>query len=265
MPKELLRPTLAILNEDYPKIKNFTTERQIDDLMNYLITILGIKIQGRNEEEIKIEQGKLDLQMVLVYELIKTKFGLLTFEEVKEAMRMYVAKEFPEIKVFRLLDCIAIGEILSSFIEFRNESLRIYTEKKQNLLEMKKETTEKEKAEIRESFLKSIFDEINENGKAADAWLLFAELESSKKIIISNERKRELYAMELEKYRREEVEVIKESKGINAKFILEDLNRKCNAGELIPMVQNRCKSILVNEHLLFYTNSFEEFKNEIER
>ncbi len=256
---------MAILNEDYPKIKNFTTERQIDDLMNYLITILGIKVQGRNEEEIKTEQGKLDLQMVLVYEVIKTKFGSLTFEEVKEAMKMYVAKEFPEIKVFRLLDCIAIGEILSAFVEFRNDSLRIYSQQKQNLLEMKKETTEKEKAEIREMFLTSIFNEIKENGKSIDSWLLFAELESSKKIIVSNERKRELYASELEKYRREEAEIIKEAKGINAKFILEELNRKCNAGELIPTVQNRCKSILVNEHLLFYTNSFEEFKTEIER
>ena len=146
------RPNLAVINEDFPKIRTIQTKEEIEGIINFLVSILNIKVSDREE------QKKMDVQMVLVYDLILTKFGHLTVPEIKEAMKMYVAKEFPEIKVFRLLDCVSIGEILNAFVEFRNESLRVYSDKKtkQNLLP---EITSSQKDEILKSGVNRKFEE----------------------------------------------------------------------------------------------------------
>lgn len=72
--------------------------------------------------------------MLVVSDFIKTKFGFLTIPEIQEAFKMFVAKEFSEIKVFRILDCIVVGEVLNAFIDFRNENLRVYEQKKQSVM-----------------------------------------------------------------------------------------------------------------------------------
>lgn len=117
------KPTLARLSEDFPKIRNFTSTAQLDDVVNYMVTILNIKVS--NDAEIR----ELNKQMVMILQLLRNKFGSLTAEEVKEAFQMYVAHEF-DIKVFRLLDCVAVGEVLNAYTNYRNERLRAYNEKK---------------------------------------------------------------------------------------------------------------------------------------
>lgn len=117
------KPALARLSEDFPKIRNFTTTAQLDEVVNYMVTILNIKVS--NDAEIR----ELNKQMVMILQLLRNKFGSLTAEEVKEAFQMYVAHEF-DIKVFRLLDCVAVGEVLNAYTNYRNERLRAYNEKK---------------------------------------------------------------------------------------------------------------------------------------
>ncbi len=123
-------------------MKTIVSKTDINGLLNFLITILNIKVS--NDEE----KLQLDKQMILIFDLIKTKFGFLTIPEIKEAFKMYVSKGFPGIKVFRVLDCVAVGEILQAFTDFRADSLRSYNQKKQKILSTSTELTEEEKEKI---------------------------------------------------------------------------------------------------------------------
>ena len=135
---QLPRPNLAVLNEDFPKVKN-TDAREVSGLINYIIGVLNIKTFD-DADEIK----KMNVQMLLVGDLIRSKFGNLTIPEIKEAFKMYVSKEL-DLKVFRMLDCIAVGEVLTAYTDFRNQILQVYESKKRNLLIVDPEQTEVQK------------------------------------------------------------------------------------------------------------------------
>lgn len=107
-------------------------------MMNFMVSILNIKVSNDAEKK------ELNTQMVIALDLIRSKFGSLTVPEVKEAFKMYVARQF-DIKVFRLLDCVAVGEILTEFINFRNESLRVYIDKKSTAANKPAEISDEEK------------------------------------------------------------------------------------------------------------------------
>jgi len=159
--QSLTKPQLAVLNEDYPKIKSIQTVSEVDNMMNFMISILNIKVS--NEEE----QSELENQMIMVLDLIRTKFGNLTIPEVREAFKMYVAREF-EIKVFRLLDCVSVGEILTEYTNFRNESLRVYTDKKIKAQHKLPEITDSEKEEILKKGVNRVFKEYLETCETQD-------------------------------------------------------------------------------------------------
>lgn len=110
---------MAILKENFLKIRNVQSLNEIDDLLNFILNLLNIKSL---EDDFNDHQKN----MAFIYKFIVDKFAFLTTEEVKEAFRMYVAKEF-DIKVFRILDCVLIGDVLTSYIERRAEVLASYT------------------------------------------------------------------------------------------------------------------------------------------
>lgn len=159
--QSLTKPTLAKLNEDYPKIKTIQNVSEIDNLMNYMISVLNIK--ASNNDEV----SELEKQMVLVLDLIRSKFGNLTIKEVEEAFKMYVAREL-DIKVFRLLDCVSVGEILNQYTNFRNESLRVYDQKKQQIKNRLPEMTPEAKDEIVKAGINERFVEYKETGEIED-------------------------------------------------------------------------------------------------
>lgn len=101
--------------------------------------MMNIKVSNDTEKK------DLQIQMLVVMDFIKSKFGNLTIPEIKEAFKMYVAREFPEIKVFRILDCVSVGEVLDAYKSFRNESLRVYSQKKTALLNTPKKVTQEDK------------------------------------------------------------------------------------------------------------------------
>lgn len=88
---------------------------------------MNIKVSNETENR------DLQIQMLVVMDFIKSKFGNLTIPEIQEAFKMYVAREFPQIKVFRILDCVSVGEVLDAYKSFRNESLRIYSPKENGI------------------------------------------------------------------------------------------------------------------------------------
>lgn len=157
----LIKPKLAKLNEDYPKIKTIQNVSEIDGLMNYMVSVLNIK--AANEDEV----SELEKQMILVLDLIRSKFGNLTIKEVEEAFKMYVSKEL-NIKVFRLLDCVSVGEILNQYVNFRNESLRVYDHKKQQFQNRLPEMTEEAKEEIVKNGINKRFLDYKSSGELED-------------------------------------------------------------------------------------------------
>lgn len=251
------RPNLAVLNEDFPKVKN-TDAREVSGLINFIIGILNIKTFD-DPDEIK----KMNVQMLLVGDLIRTKFGNLTIPEIKEAFKMYVSKEL-ELKVFRMLDCIAVGEVLTAYTDFRNEILKVYEAKKRNLLIAVSEQTDIEKEIIKGEYLKVVFDEIQATGLSLIAWHLFLELEAKGKIVVSVSEKKELYKKQLRIYEIEEKSRIRTKHGRDSIFYLRDLEDKITGKNIVESVSNKCRSILVSKYLKNHVEDFETFKKSIE-
>jgi hypothetical protein len=219
---------------------------------------LNLKVSSEDEER------DMQIQMLVVKDFITSKFGSLTIPEIKEAFKMYVAKEFPQIKVFRLLDCVSVGEILDAYIDFRNESLHVYMCKKIALLNAPTQPSDEEKKKIREQFLKLIFDDIVNTGFSSDAFRLFFELEESGKLKISEIDKKILYRQELEKYIPIEEERIKARGGYGVAKKLTEFKQLVESKKPISHVQNICRSISVSNYLKKYISDFETFKKAIE-
>jgi hypothetical protein len=261
----LSRPAMAVLCEDYPKIKSVINANEITDLMNYLLRILNIKVSSKEE------QDNLDFQMPVILDFIKSKFGSLTIPEIKEAFKMYVAKEFPEIKVFRILDCVVVGEILNAYLDFRNESLRTYDAKKQLLLATQTEITEIEKQAIRNEFLKLIFEELKARGYSDNLHHLW---ENNDKMLtsfankvnatITNFEKKVLYKSEEKLYLKELRNEQMISRRNSAKIAVNDFVRQMNANQKSNIIVNRCRNITASKFLKDYLTDFEKFQKIIE-
>jgi hypothetical protein len=256
------RPLLAILSEDYPKLKEIHNNSETDALINYLLTILNIKVSNENEAK------DLQIQMLVVSDFLKSKFGFLTVEEIKEAFKMFVAREFPDIKVFRILDCVAIGEVLQSYTNFRNESLRTYIDKKKVLLSAPPPKTNEEKKQIRLKFIEMLYEEIKKDKFSDSAWLLYDELYNSGKIKITDDEKKELYNKQLLVFATEQrTEIAKKSTRSKdfdlSKSLLQDLNKRIQSGNPIQLVINKCKNIIVCDYLKKNMYDFEDFKKSI--
>lgn len=250
------RPSLAILQEDHPKIKTVVDTTETDGLLNYLITMLNIKVSGEDEEK------DLQVQMLVVMDFIKSKFGNLTIPEIREAFKMYVAREFTQIKVFRILDCVCIGEVLDAYKNYRNENLRVYSQKKTALLNAPKEITPEDIARIREEFLKTVFEELKLNKYCSDAWLLFDEMEASGLLKLSNQDKDFQYKAEELRYMEELEKLHKDKPG--SSVIKSDLNaarETIKSGKRLSIVQNRCRCRAVSDYMNRFTEDYDEFKS----
>lgn len=208
-----------------------------------MLDILNIKVL---DEE---EQNHIDRQLILVADIINSQFGNLTAPEIKEAFKLYVSKKFPEVKVFRLIDCVAVGEILTAYIEYRNQSVEPFVNKRQNLLNAPVEKTESEKKKIFDDFVEMVYNEVLEKGFCDDAWYLFKQLEDLGKIKISNEDKTELYKKELAIYVPAERQRILKQNPLNGKHLIKDFEKTYSGRNKPIYVQNRCRSILVSEFI----------------
>jgi hypothetical protein len=234
---------LAKLNEDYQKFRNIELASEIEDLMNFMIRILNIKTSSKEE------QDDLDFQMPII-------------PEIKEAFKMYVAREFSHIKVFRILDCPSIGEVLQAYTDFRAEALRKYSQQKTALLQAPSKITDEEKIKIREDLLKLIFEDLQKIGHSNDAHFLYDELYDSGKIKVSDIEKKILYQKELQKYNSEQKNEI-ERKGLASRSkLLQELKTKIESKNPILTVQNRCKSFLASEYLIRNLEEFEILKTQ---
>lgn len=175
------RPLLAKLNEDFPKLKTIVDTSITDSLLNYIITLLNIKVEN------EIQSKDLNIQMLVILDFVKDKFGFLTVEEIREAFKMYVAKELGFKEIYRNLDTIVVSDVLNAYVDFRNESLRVYEMKKQNLLQQDKKITKEESDKMVISGINEIFKEYkNTKTIPIPNFWIFDFLVDKDKIKISN-------------------------------------------------------------------------------
>lgn len=154
----LRRPNLAVLSEDYPKVKTIDA-RELSGLINYILSIFNIQKPDTPEAI-----SQMDNQMLLVGDLIRTEFGSLTVPEIKQAMKMYITQQFSELQVFRLVDCISVSSILTAFTNYRNDSLRVYLDKKRTVAEKLAlpSVTESQQYDILTNGIVRVFNEYKE-------------------------------------------------------------------------------------------------------
>lgn len=217
-----------------------------------MLDILNIKIVTQDE------QDEIDRQMILIADIINSHFSNLTPSEIKEAFKLYVSKKFVDVKVFRLVDCVAVGEILNAYIEYRNAAVEPFLVKRQNLLNAPIEKSESEKQKIRTEFIEMVFNEIIEKGFCSDAWYIFKQLEDLKKIEISNEEKIELFKKEMAIYVPAERQRIIKQNPLDFKFKISGFEKTYQNGKKPIAVQNKCRSVLVSDYILKSKISLEE-------
>ena len=188
------RPLLAVINEDYQKIRNVANIEENDSLINYLIVLMNIKTSSQQEKQ------DLEIQMIVILDFIKSKFGFLTIPEIKEAFKMYVAKDFGHKDIFRSLDTILVSDVLNCFMNFRSESLRAYNQKKQKLqIAEQNALTTSEKDEIMISAVNNKFLEFIENGDVSEPIVhVFDELIQRKLIKMPDEKTISYFTSKLE-------------------------------------------------------------------
>jgi len=115
---------LERIKTTFPKVRQSNLENDNDsELINYLVVLLNLKTTNN------VDNDNLQVQMLVVLDFIKSKFGFLTTEEIKEAFKKYVAGDFA-IKVFRILDSIVVADVLNAYIDYRAEIIRTHGSKK---------------------------------------------------------------------------------------------------------------------------------------
>lgn len=251
--KQQCRPLLAKIHEDFPKIRKENIQ-VIDGTINYLFALLNIQFKTE-------EKSYRDAQTLVLSEFLIDRFSNLTLEEVKQAFKMYAAKEFPDLKTFRILDCISLGEVLTSFINRRNEELHIYNLKKiqSNQNSIGFNPNEEEKKRNRIMNLEILFESLKSKKTDYSAFIYYDELKSKGKI--TQDEALKLYDYEAKIY---DVELKTEAfENPNRRISIENILKQVKSAKWDPVVVNRTKSTVVSRYLMQF-DTIELFLKEFE-
>ena len=237
---------VSIKNSSYE-----TKEKLVNDIMRLL------NVRDKNKEMSK------DWLLFISTSNFKIAPG-----EIYLAFQMALSREIfddkgKEIDLFPELSNNTTGKVISSYLKFKKES-EVYQRAKDKLKALKtpeNDFSEKDKNNIRIEFIKTIYEDLKENGFSENAWHLYDDLELNGKIKISDFDKRVLYKQELAKYIPVEKENIKKRSGLSTKTILAEFQKKIDSGNTLVYVKNKCKSIIVSNYLNKNLDSFEKFKD----
>ncbi len=167
------------IQEDFPKIRD-DADSNLASVVNYILALLNVKFTDD-------EQRYRDAQMLVLCDFLKDKFGQLTSEEIRNAFKMYVANEFPHLKLFRILDSIVLGEVLTAYVQYRNQHLHVHTQQKAALF-LSDEISELEKVKIMDSAIVGCWEEFQKSGEIRSPFKhVFDELVSRGFIKTANE------------------------------------------------------------------------------
>lgn len=251
--KQQCRPLLAKIHEDFPKIRKENIQ-VIDGTINYLFALLNIQFKPE-------EKAYRDAQTLVLSEFLTDRYGNLTLEEVKQAFKMYAAKEFPDLKTFRILDCISLGEVLTAYTEKRNKELHVYSLKKlQNKQELAGfNPTAEEIKSNRIKNLELIFESLKSKKTDYSAFIYYDFLKSKGKV--SKDEALELYETECAIYQNElEIEALEHP---NKRFSITTILEQVKSNKWDPVIVNRTKSAAVSNYLSQF-ESLDVFLKEFE-
>lgn len=243
------RPYLAKLQEDYPKIKNEHIG-EIDGTINYIFALLNIQFKPEEKEY-------RDAQCLVLSEFLVDKFNHLTTQEVKNAFKMYAAKEFPELKTYRILDCLSLGEILNAYIERRNQNLHTYNQKKILQIEAKNtfSPSEDDIKKNRIKGLKYLYESLQSKDIDPDCWIYYSLVRS--KIKMSNQEMETLYKREEARYLTSLKKEAAEDRNKKSKLL--DFVNYQEKGNKSEVVKNICRSIVLSNFLKPYLKDIKAF------
>lgn len=197
------------------------------------------------------------------------KYNQLRPGEVYNAHKMAMSRELydSDEKPFNLLPELSINtsaKILEAYIKYKKNNPELIKAKDELLLLGSKKVTEEQKLEIREEFIRMLFEEMQNKEVAEDSWILYDEL--SKFISQSDEQKKNLYKQQEHIYLMElKQDVLKNNGNTYYSDILKIAQGKVEKGKYIAIVQNRCRSIMVSNYLKPYLKDFDSFRNAINK
>lgn len=240
------------MNEDYPKIRNVSETEEKDALINYLIALMNIKCSSKEESD------SLSVQMLVILDFINSKFGFLTIPEIKEAFRMYVAKDFGHKDIFRTLDTIVVSDVLNCFLNYRGEKLRAYNAKIQKIAQTQPEIDSEKKYSLMTDAIINCFHRFKETNDIEEPFVfILEELVERKFIKINNNPKVVKYYEEV--YDKAKVDVLMETKKAKAQSKTESNAIK---NELEKILNNQSVKITIRQYKLvlidFFTKQIRE-------
>lgn len=205
----------------------------------------------------------------LIYLTTTQKFKNLRPGEVYEAFRLAMSRELKKSdgSDFNLLPELSINttsDVLCQYIEYKKSNPE-YSEAKQKLLTYNEVQgpTDEEKAQIRDNFLKAVFDDITERDHSNDAWLLYDDLKD--KLPQDDQQKKNLYKQQEHIYITELKQDVAKNEGRRSfKDALDAAKENVAKGKHLGVVVNRCKSIMVSNYLKQFKTDFEKFKEAIQ-
>lgn len=201
---------------------------------------------------------------------VSTSNFKLTAGEIYLAFKMALSRELldskgNEIELFPELSINTTGKVLHAYLKKKQEDIAYQRSKdKLRLLNQKKEEDEEEhKKKIRENFISVMYRELKENSFYDSAWIIYDNLHSLGFLVVSDEEKKELYNQQLKIYTKEEKDYIKSKGALSTRHLLKEFEKEIISNKKIPNVVNKCKSILVSNYLMKFTEDFETFKKQI--
>lgn len=214
--------------------------------------ILGIKSLDEDLDE-------HNRKVKFIFEFIIAKFGSLTIPEIKEAFKMYVAKDFGHTDIYRNLDSIVVSDVLNCFIDFRGEKLRAYNQKKR-----KEEEEERLKLNpintelIMTNGINDLYSEFLKSGTVSDiVQHIFQELIDRKVIKIPSKENPKLYAYYDKKLEEAKLQIKKE---LDSEKPLSPKEKNTIKEELENIINNNSSLAQVRAKKLVVIDYFEKQK-----
>lgn len=184
------------------------------------------------------EINKTDLR-----DLIFSKYDFLTLEEIEYAFKHDRFSGDP-IPHFQLFNAEYVAKVLKRYTDFRRQ---MRTEHASKLKEPTPDPiiTDEMRAQIREKFLKFLFEELKKEGFSDSAWLVYDDIKE--KANVSREVLIRLFKIQSLKFQK-------------TKRIRKLQGYKATSGS----VENACRNIVACNYLKNYLTNYETFKNAIQ-
>lgn len=148
------KPTLAVAYEN-PRISQYPVEVRNTTTLNFVVWCLDmLGVNGKDGGE-----G----HHTAVYDFVNSALTMYTYQELREAVLMYVKGDFPNLPVMQQFNAVVLGKIMNAFAEHRDIALNSYLKlKKEQQLAAEEEANKLTSEEIMNLTLEGVTNCINQ-------------------------------------------------------------------------------------------------------